>query len=392
MEIGQSKKFDLIVVGGGVLGTFHAYHALKKGLSVALLEKNKRPQGASVRNFGQVVPSGMDAKWQRIGRDSLQIYKDLQAALDISVRQEGTIYIASNEEEMQLLEELEKINTINNYPSTLLDKAACLDKYPGLKSSYCKGGLFFPEEITVNPRVAVLRILSFLEDQYALSYFPQTPVVDVYRNGMGCIVVDSQKQSYQAEQVIVCSGSDFKFLFPELYLDSDLEVVKLNMLQTVPQKKQRIPGSVLTGLTIRRYESFRECPSYAAIKSKESTTSFAKQFGIHILFKQAVDGSMIIGDSHEYASVRDADDLGFDMNNEINRYIMSASMKIFDLEDWSIEQAWNGFYCQSTSSDIFQQTIDDHIHIITGIGGKGMTGSPGFAKKTINELFNLKEA
>jgi glycerol-3-phosphate dehydrogenase len=26
----MTTKFDLLVVGGGILGTFHAYHALKK--------------------------------------------------------------------------------------------------------------------------------------------------------------------------------------------------------------------------------------------------------------------------------------------------------------------------------------------------------------------------
>lgn len=61
-------KYDLIVVGGGVLGTFHAYHALKKNLKVLLIERNSVPQGATVRNFGQVVPSGMDLKWQNFGR------------------------------------------------------------------------------------------------------------------------------------------------------------------------------------------------------------------------------------------------------------------------------------------------------------------------------------
>jgi glycine/D-amino acid oxidase-like deaminating enzyme len=55
------KHYDLIIVGGGVLGTFHAMHALELGLRVAVLERSKTPRGSSVQNFGQVVPSGMDA-------------------------------------------------------------------------------------------------------------------------------------------------------------------------------------------------------------------------------------------------------------------------------------------------------------------------------------------
>ncbi|MGB3144085.1 MAG: FAD-dependent oxidoreductase, partial [Maribacter sp.] len=145
-------NYDLVVVGAGVLGTFHAYHALKKGLKVALVEKDAMPSGATVRNFGQVVPSGMNTKWQGYGRTSLKIYKKIHSKFDISVRQEGSIYLASNEEEVQLLEELKTINKENEYTSILFTKTECLKRYPGLNENYVKAGLFFPEEITVEPR------------------------------------------------------------------------------------------------------------------------------------------------------------------------------------------------------------------------------------------------
>ena len=152
------KKYDLLIIGGGVLGTFHAFHALEKGLRVAVLDKNSRPQGSSVQNFGQVVPSGMNAEWQRHGRKSLDIYKSIQAQFDISVRQNGSVYIASDAEEMTLLEELAAINRANDYPSQLLTARECLQRYEGLRADYCRGALFFPEEITLEPRVALYRI------------------------------------------------------------------------------------------------------------------------------------------------------------------------------------------------------------------------------------------
>lgn len=137
-------KYDLIVVGGGILGTFHAYHALKLNLKVALVERNHEPTGASVRNFGQVVPSGMDNKWQTMGRRSLEIYKDIQSKIDISVRANGSIYLASNEEEQQLIHELHAINHTNGYFSELRSADDCLSRYQGLRSDYVKEGLFFP--------------------------------------------------------------------------------------------------------------------------------------------------------------------------------------------------------------------------------------------------------
>ena len=35
----KNRKYDLVIVGGGVLGTFCAYHALKKGLNDTFEQK-----------------------------------------------------------------------------------------------------------------------------------------------------------------------------------------------------------------------------------------------------------------------------------------------------------------------------------------------------------------
>ena len=57
----MNREFDIAVVGGGILGLAHAYEARQRGLSVALFERNPRPQGASVRNFGIIWQLGQAA-------------------------------------------------------------------------------------------------------------------------------------------------------------------------------------------------------------------------------------------------------------------------------------------------------------------------------------------
>ncbi|SHF93243.1 FAD dependent oxidoreductase TIGR03364 [Salegentibacter echinorum] len=381
------KQYDLIVVGGGILGTFHAYHALQNGLSVALLERSSIPQGATVRNFGQVVPSGMDAKWQVYGRRSLEIYKDIQTKNDISVRQQGTVYLASNQEELQLLEELHQINKDNNYSSQMLSKQMCLDKYPGLQAEYVKAGLFFPEEVNVEPHSLIQKLHQYMHSQVNLDIFYNCNVLHCESDRGGVIVNTANEGEFWATKTIICNGNDFKTLFPKLFETSDLEVCKLQMMQTVPQNNFKIPGSLLTGWTIRRYESFRECPSYAVIKAKENLDSFQNKWGIHILFKQAIDGSVIIGDSHQYASVKEIDTLGFDLNMELDDFMINEARKIFNLPDYTIANRWYGVYSQCKEKDIFNESIGKNIHIVTGIGGKGMTGSAGFAEKNIEILF-----
>lgn len=383
-------KYDLIVIGGGALGAFHAYHALEAGLKVAVIEKDKQPISATVRNFGQVVPSGMDTKWQNYGRESLRIYDDIQSRFDISVRKNGSVYFASNDEEVQLIEELSIINKHNSYESHLLTKEQCLEKYPLLRNDYVKAGLFFPDEVTVEPRIMINRLLDFLIKEKGLDYFGNTKVLNCDASSEETTVVTASGEIYKASKVILCCGSEFKTLYPDIFAKSDLEVTKLQMLQTKPQPGYELKGSILTGLSIRRYEAFYECPSFTAIKAKEDPNSFEKKWGVHVLFKQATDGSVIIGDSHEYADAANIDDLGFDLKMEVDDFMIAEAKKIFNLPTFEIQNRWYGMYSQCKENDIFQHTVDENIHIITGIGGKGMTGSAGFSKENIKNIFNLK--
>ncbi len=383
----NSNSYDVLIIGGGILGTFHAYHALERGLKVALFERHQQPQSATVRNFGQVVPSGMNLKWQQYGRKSLEIYKSLQTASDLSISSNGSIYLASDEEELQLIEELHNINKQNDYPSQLLSQHACYERYPNLVAGYCKGGLFFPEEISVNPRLMIHRVHSYLKQHPNFSLFTNTLIKELDSAGVNCKATDLQGNKYVGEKAIVCSGAEFEWLFPELFHGSDIEMVKLQMLRLKPQQHIRIPGNILTGLSIRRYESFHECPSYKSIKAKEDSNSFWKKWGVHILFKQEEDGSIVLGDSHEYADVQQKDCIDFYLREEVTRYFINEGAKIFNLEHWEIDDQWLGIYSQCKTQDIFQQNIDDKIHIVTGIGGKGMTASPGFSHSNISKIY-----
>ena len=384
----MKTKYDLLIVGGGVLGTFHAYHALNKGLRVAVLEQSSRPQGATTRNFGQVVPSGMNTKWQNFGRESLAIYKAIQKEFDITIRQNGSVYLASNAEEVQLIEELSAINKQNEYSSTLLTKAQCLEKYPGLRADYVKAGLFFPEEVTVEPRTMIHRLQQYLVAQKGLDLFTNTKAVHLETLGDQVEVTTAAGTAFYAAQVLICNGSDFKTLYPRLFAESDLQLSKLQMMQTKPQHNFKLLGSILTGLSIRRYEAFYECPSFQAIKAQEDPKGLEKKWGVHMLFKQAADGSVILGDSHEYADADKIEDLGYDLNMDIDNFMIAEAKKIFDLPTYEIQDRWYGIYSQCKTQDIFLKDIDARIHVATGIGGKGMTGSAGFAKHHLEIILN----
>ncbi|MFZ4427592.1 MAG: TIGR03364 family FAD-dependent oxidoreductase [Saprospiraceae bacterium] len=383
----KNEKKDLLIIGGGALGAFHAYHALEMGLKVTLLEKDTAPKSASVRNFGQIVPSGMNQKWQAFGRKSLEVYAKLQSRADLGIMHGGSIYLASDAAELQLLEELAKINRCNDYPSELLTPKACLERYPCVQPWYCRGGLYFPQELSVNPRTMVHRLLALLQENPNFNYLPNTLAKSIDSGGATCKVSTANGDVCEAEQVILCSGTEFEHLYPGIFRNAGLELVKIQMARIKAQPNARIPGNILTGLTIRRYESFAECPSYYKIKATEDKDSFWKKWGIHLLFKQEADGSIILGDSHEYADWSMGETPDEFLREEVTRYFLDAGATILQLDHWEIENQWIGLYSQCKDQDIFQQTIDGKVHIVTGIGGKGMTGSAGFAFDHLSKLY-----
>lgn len=376
------KKFDLAIVGGGVLGAFHAYHALLKGLSVVLFEKDTYPQGSTIQNFGQVVPSGLAGKWFEYGRESLAIYQKIQAKANISVRKNGSIYIASSTEELAVLEELAQKYTAVSYENLLWTAAQVVEKYPDLRPEYVRGALYFPQEISVEPNQMITSLLAYLEQKEGLVYAPATPIVALQEGSKGVILTSSYGTTWMAERALICGGYESQWLFPEIVKNSGLIISKLQMMQTVPLSSVVLPGNILTGLTIQRYESFQTCDAHAHLPVLEREIEL-KKWGIHVLFKQAIDGSIILGDSHEYAPIFEKEMLGLGTKEEIDRLILEEAERILSvpLKD-KIARKWAGMYSQH-EADIFDKIVTPSIRILTGIGGKGMTSSAGFAQHSL---------
>jgi FAD dependent oxidoreductase TIGR03364 len=382
------SHFDLVIIGSGVLGTFHAYHASKLGKKVLLIEKDQYPINASARNFGQVVPSGMDKEWFGFGMRGTELYKNIQAEFDISVRNNGSVYIASDTDEQRLIHELKKEMDSRGYEAQLLTTENCIDRWPSLKKEYCVEGLFFPQEVSVEPEKMIYRLLEYCTSKFLnLTYKPFTTIIDCFISADSVKIVSNAKEEFTAEKVIICNGGEFKLLFPDLFRGSGIMVSKLQMLRTKSMPDAKLDGNILTGLTIRRYESFQECPSYKNLKTPDNLAEL-KKWGIHILFKKAVDGSIIIGDSHEYADVSHSDDLGYSQNEYINQLILTEAQRIVHFDVNKIASSWSGYYTQHNEKDIVEIDIENRIHIRTAIGGKGMTTSAGYSEKSIQKLFD----
>lgn len=377
-----SRQWDVIVIGAGVLGAFHAYFACRKGWRTLLLERGQMPGEASVRNFGTLVPSAMTAGlWLERGTESVAIYRELARQLPIPLHEGGTQYLATTPAERGVLEEFSRIGPELGYDCRLLDAEQSARINP-IDTQTCLGSLLFPRDARIESRRFFQMFLPWLSDELECTYRPGTVAVRVSADDAACRVVTADGREHSSAHVFVCNGADLRTLFPEQFASAGITRCKLQMLRLAGQPTVRLGASIASGLSIRWYPSFQACKSFERLRDEPVDDELAAR-GIHILMVQDEDGSIIVGDSHQYTSA-DFDDA---LDARTESLILREARRLARLESWEVHERWHGVYSLHPQQPIFQQTLCERIHLVTAIGGKGMTTGPAVARHSIDAIF-----
>ena len=59
---------------------------------------------------------------------------------------------------------------------------------------------------------------------------------------------------------------------------------------------------------------------------------------------------------------------------------LQEAQKLVRLASWEITERWHGVYGMPKDAELYRETIDGAIHLVTGIRGKGMTTGPAVAR------------
>jgi FAD dependent oxidoreductase TIGR03364 len=374
-------SWDLIVIGAGILGTSHAYFAARRGWRVLLLERGDWPGEASVRNFGTLMAGSLTGEWRRRGMESIAFYRELAPAAGFYFSPSGSLYQVTTAVEAAILEEFAQLAPRDGCRCELLDPSRAVALNPLLQREHVRLALYFPDDARIEPRGLFRRLIPWLTREWPVEYFPATVAVDVRERLGEARVRTADGVELRARHAILCNGSDLRTLFPDRFQAAGFERCKLLMLRTAPQPGLRMPATVASGLTLRRYPAFMICPSWAKL-SQEPVAPGVLEAGIHILAVQDPDGSFVVGDSHEHG----AGDLNEILDARLETLILSQARKLLALPSWDIVERWHGVYGMPRNAEIYLATIDGVIHIVTGIRGKGMTTGPAVARETIEKL------
>jgi L-2-hydroxyglutarate oxidase len=222
----SDKTFDFVLIGGGIVGAATAYKLSLKfpKKSIALIEKEKELGSHQTgRNSGVIhsgiyyKPGSLKAENCRKGREQLVEFSK-QHSIDHQIC--GKIIVATNEDEIPLLENIFKNGLKNQTPGIKIIDAEEIAK----KEPYIKGvkALWVPTAGIIDYVAVVSKFVELMlktNDQNQL--FLSEKVIDLKRIGEK-IRIDTDQQVIMAKKVIVCGG-----LFSDRL--AKLDHVKLDM-------------------------------------------------------------------------------------------------------------------------------------------------------------------
>src|ERR1700691_2659336 len=171
----RPEKFDLAVVGAGIIGLSCALAAVRRGLSVVVIERSPRALGASIRNFGFVTVTGQDAIgiWHR-ARRSCEIWNELELQAGITIHQRGLWLAAQRAEAAAVLESFMRTDMAEG--CELLGPTAARQRCAELATGELKAVLISPHELRIEPRDAIPRIAAWLAEAHGVEFLWNTAV------------------------------------------------------------------------------------------------------------------------------------------------------------------------------------------------------------------------
>ena len=369
-------KFDLAVVGGGICGLAHALAGARRGMRVVVIERDAQANGASVRNFGFVTVTGQQRGecWRRAMR-SREIWAEVTGAAGIRVEHRGLAVAVRRAEAVAVLEAFR--STEMGASCELLTPDAAAARFPMLRTDELRGVLASPHELRVESRVAVPALSRWLAEAHNVTFLYQTLAKSLTPS-----VVETTRGAIQTALSVVCPGDDFLSLFPERLAAYDLTRCKLHMVRVGSAAAPQFNSAVMSDLGLVRYLGHSELPEAAALKKRlEAEQGEHLANGVHLIAVQSEDGSLVVGDSHQYAATLDP--FGPDLVDEL---IIAEFRQVVAWPVPVIRERWIGTYASAPNRLTLVDRPSDTVRLVVITSGTGASTAFAIAEEVIDEL------
>lgn len=369
---------DVLVVGAGIVGLAHAAEAVRRGLTVTVIDRDSRAVGASIRNFGHCCVTAQSGELLDLALSARERWVEYSASAGFFSVQSGALTVARSAEELAVVGELSASRAPGQV--VLVSADAVRDELSSGDGAIV-GGALLRDDVRVDPREAVGSLAAWLAGQ-GVTFLWRTSYL-----GHDGALAQTSRGPIAAERTLVCVGHDLDYLQPALAAEYEIERCGLQMARVVVPDGRRIRPAVLTGTSMLRYPAFTDMPASAALRDRVAADDpELVQIGANVMFTQRPDGSIIAGDSHRYSATMDpflAEQTTDALLARIAQ-VLGVDGSPADLRQPAglrVVERWQGVYASSATQPYLVAEIAPGVTAVSVTSGVGMTISFGLARR-----------
>ncbi len=201
-------RAQVVIVGGGIIGSSIAYHLTKLGLTdVVVLERSRLTNGTSWHAAGLVSQVRGSHALTELARVNADIYGRLPAetGVETGLRRHGSVAIARTPQRMT--EYLFGVSIARDFdvPAEILTPKEFGELWPPATTDDLEGAILYPNDGTVNPGDAALALAKGAKDRGARFVFGAT-VTGFRRDGVRVVGAETGRGGIDAEHVVLAAG------------------------------------------------------------------------------------------------------------------------------------------------------------------------------------------
>lgn len=351
--------FDVAIAGGGIVGCACALACARRGMRVALVERDALGSGATAAGMGHIVAMDDSEAQFALTRYSQELWNRLELPRDAEYVQTGTLWIAADDEEMHTAEQKQAWYAERGVPGFLLSSRQLANAEPNLVRGLA-GALRVAEDAVVYPPAVALHLAREAEKSGA-----RVLVGNAVRSmESGSMVLDNQTE-VRARVLVHALGAESAALLA----DVPIRKRKGHLVIT-----DRHPGFVRHQLVELGY-----------LKSAHSTTGDSVAFNV----QPRPTGQVLIGSSRQYGAEHSEVDDAL-----VRAMVDRALLYMPAIGKLSAIRVWTGFRAATPDKLPLIGPLpgDDSIWIASGHEGLGITTSLGTAELIADGLTGRKPA
>lgn len=284
---------DIIVIGGGIIGSSITYYLAKRGKKVIQLEKKYLTSGASGACDQMVIPqSKAPNEHLKLALYSVELYKRLSQELDTDLEyvQKGALILIENCKELEIMEGIVKKQNALGLPSEIISVKDAVKLQPGLNPNAIVAAVYSDVDGEVNPFKTTL---AYSDKAARLGAVIKNgcPATGILRQNGKIKGVTTPEGSFYAETVVNAAGAWASVL-------NGLEELSIPIR---PRRGQifiteAVPEFVKKGTLNARYIVAKHHPEML-----REDNSAGSRLGVGISLTQSRKGNVLFGSTREFS-------------------------------------------------------------------------------------------